>query len=98
MANDYPTPFIYSFIFYLDIVFRQKTFESHSKPTLTTVVQTEMKPDHFPDIILCPDESFDLEEIERLGYLDILTYNRGTPKENQSLGFGWLGLGGSLGG
>ena len=38
-----------------------------TRPTFQSVTQTEIGPGYFPDILLCPRESFNLEQLQQLG-------------------------------
>ena len=44
-----------------------------TRPTFQSVTQTEIGPPYFPDIILCPRESFSLQHLHQLGR-DTLSY------------------------
>ena len=47
------------------------------KPTLTTVKKSRFEPQLFPEILICSEPSFDLDEINALGYSDSWNYFRG---------------------
>ena len=38
-----------------------------TRPTFQSVTQTEIGPGYFPDILLCPRQSFSLEQLHQLG-------------------------------
>lgn len=38
-----------------------------TRPTFQSVTQTEVGPGYFPDILLCPRQSFSLEQLQQLG-------------------------------
>ena len=38
-----------------------------TRPTFQSVTQTEIGPGYFPDILLCPRESFNLDQLQQLG-------------------------------
>ena len=38
-----------------------------TRPTFQSVTQTEVGPGYFPDILLCPRQSFSLEQLHQLG-------------------------------
>ena len=59
------------------------------KPTLTSITQASLKPSNFPDILLCPIPSFDLGELQKLGYEHSHDYTMGVSPFYQS--DGWLG-------
>ena len=59
------------------------------KPTLTRLSQDNLKPSNFPDILICPVPSFDLEELQRLGYEHSHDYTMGVSPFYQS--DGWIG-------
>ena len=61
------------------------------KPTYTTISKREMKPEDFPDIMLCPEPAIDIEAATAKGYEGIDEYYMGF---NVELGFdqiGWAG-------
>ena len=58
-----------------------------SRPTFTSDSLTDMKPSDFPDILICPDQAFQVEELERLGYQFSYYYSIG----QASHGWGWRG-------
>ena len=65
------------------------------KPTLTSLTQDRLKPSNFPDILICPFPSFDLVELQRLGYEHSYDYTMGVAPFYQS--DGWIGNQSALG-
>ena len=59
------------------------------KPTLTSLTKDRLKPWNFPDILLCPIPSFDLRELQKLGYEHSHDYTMGVSPFYRS--DGWLG-------
>ena len=59
------------------------------KPTLTSLSQDRLKPSHFPNILICPIPSFDLGELQSLGYEHSHDYTMGVSPFYQS--DGWVG-------
>ena len=58
------------------------------KPTLTSRTQTKMYPDIFPDVLICPEQAFDLDSLLKLGYEQRYYYAHGyLPGNNLT----WLG-------
>ena len=60
-----------------------------TKPTFQSVTQFPLGPRYFPDIVLCPRESFLLEELTLLGYEMSYYYTFG--KLHNDSGLGWAG-------
>ena len=60
------------------------------KPTLTSLTQTNIKPETFPEILICPEPAFDLDALTRYGYRLNLYYSLGISDVNRLL-IGWLG-------
>ena len=58
-----------------------------NKPTLTSVSQKDISPEIFPDILICPDQGFEIDELNRLGYQYSFFYSLGLSSDN----IGWLG-------
>lgn len=54
------------------------------KPTVTSSVKTQMTNEDIPEILLCPEPSFDSEEIKNKGYADFWYYILGQD-------YGWNG-------
>ena len=48
-----------------------------TKPTLSSVSKSQLKPHNIPDIILCPVPGFDQNAIDRLGYDSSYYYSMG---------------------
>ena len=48
------------------------------KPTYTTISKREMKPEDFPDIMLCPEPAIDIEAATAKGYEGIDEYYMGS--------------------
>ena len=61
-----------------------------TKPTLTFVSQTNIKPETFPDILICPEEAFDLDSLHKLGYQYGFYYGSGYISGYEKT-TGWLG-------
>ena len=59
------------------------------KPTLTSRSQGSLKPSHFPNILICPRPSFDLGELQSLGYEHSHDYTMGVSPFYHS--DGWIG-------
>ena len=59
------------------------------KPTFTSIVQTKLKPGHFPNILICPYPSYDLEELQSIGYDHSYDYSSGLSEEGNLIG--WRG-------
>ena len=59
------------------------------KPTLTSRTQTKMYPEIFPDILICPEQAFDLDSLLKLGYKHNYNYGHGYLSEYELLT--WLG-------
>ena len=58
------------------------------KPTLSSVSKSQLRPQNFPDIIICPVPGFDQRAIERLGYNSSYSYSMGSMAGG---GTGWFG-------
>ena len=57
------------FIVLCGLVFLQELYVFFFlKPTLTTTEKAKKGPEHFPEILVCPEPSTDLKELEKLGY------------------------------
>ena len=61
-----------------------------TKPTFTSVTQTKIKPDSFPNILICPEQAFDLNSLHSFGYRLSFYYGLGSIS-GDSLVTGWLG-------
>ena len=59
------------------------------KPTFTSILQTKLKPEHFPNILICSYPSYDLEELQSIGYDHSYDYSSGLSKEGDLIG--WRG-------
>jgi len=61
-----------------------------TKPTLTSATKTHITPETFPDILICPEEAFDLGSLQKLGYKYGFYYASGhiSAYENTT---GWIG-------
>ena len=59
------------------------------KPTFTSSVQTKLTPGHFPNILICPYPSYDLEELQSIGYDHSYDYSSGLSEEGNLIG--WRG-------
>ena len=59
------------------------------KPTLTSRTQTKMYPEIFPDVLICPEQAFDLDSLLKLGYKHNYNYGHGYLSEYELLT--WLG-------
>ena len=55
------------------------------KPTITRSVKSKMNNDDFPEILLCPEPSYDPEAVEKHGYWDFFLYVTGRD-------FAWNGM------
>ena len=60
------------------------------KPTLTSVTQTNIRPETFPDILICPEEAFDLKLLNKLGFQYSFHYGSGYISNYKGV-TGWLG-------
>ena len=60
-----------------------------SKPTFTSIVQTKLKPEHFPNILICSYPSYDLEQLQSIGYEHSYDYSSGLSEEGDLIG--WRG-------
>ena len=60
------------------------------KPTLTSMTQTRIKPETFPDILICPEEAFDIDALNELTHKLSLYYSLGVSGITKLL-IGWLG-------
>ena len=60
------------------------------KPTLTSVTTSNIRPETFPDILLCPEQAFDLHSLNKIGYKFSFYYGVGYIS-NDRLKTGWLG-------
>ena len=58
------------------------------KPTLTSRTQTKMYPEIFPEILICPEQAFDLDSLLKLGYYASYYYGHGYLPNNLVT---WLG-------
>ena len=61
-----------------------------TKPTLTSVTQTNIRPESFPDILICPQQAFDLNSLHNLGYKLSFYYGLGY-QSGDRLVTGWIG-------
>lgn len=61
-----------------------------SKPTLTSVTQTNIQTNNFPDILICPDQAFDLHSLHKIGYKISTHYGRGNINSQKNL-ISWTG-------
>jgi len=59
------------------------------KPTLTSRTQKKMYPEIFPDILICPEQAFDLDSLLKLGYENYYYYGHGYLYGNNLVT--WLG-------
>ena len=48
------------------------------RPTYTSDAKRKMRPEDFPEIILCPEPSIDINALRSRGYLNTVGYFRGT--------------------
>ena len=48
-----------------------------SKPTHSSNTKKRLKPEHFPDLIICPFPGFDLEKLEKYGYMSSFHFMTG---------------------
>lgn len=61
----------------------------HIKPTLTSVTQTFITTKQFPDVLICPEQAFELNLLNTLGYSRSLYYGLGQSDDTRLIG--WLG-------
>ena len=61
-----------------------------TKPTLTSVTQTNIKPDDFPVVLICPKQGFDLQSLHELGYPYSTFYGRGIINSTKNQ-ISWVG-------
>ena len=59
------------------------------KPTFTSMIQTTLKPEHFPNILICSNPSYDLEVLNSHGYDHSYDYASGLSSEGDLVG--WRG-------
>ena len=52
------------------------------KPTLTSVSQTNLTAQNFPEILLCPLPSYNQTALSEVGYADSYWYSYGLPRNN----------------
>ena len=72
------------------LLFNELTVFLITKPTFTSVTQTNMKPNDFPDILICPKQGFHLHSLHKLGYQISTHYGRGETKFQKNL-VTWIG-------
>ena len=60
-----------------------------TKPTLTSVTQTSISTEQFPDVLICPEQAFELNLLNKLGYTRSLYYGLGQADDSKLIG--WLG-------
>ena len=60
-----------------------------TKPTLTSVTHTKLKPESFPNILICSEEGFDIDSLQRLEYYHAFYYGVGSVSNSEDIG--WLG-------
>ena len=58
----------------LTVLFQEFLVYFIEKPTLTTVTKSEMEPDNFPVVLICPDPATDLSFLLTKGYPDTFHY------------------------
>ena len=62
------------------------------KPTLTSSTKRKYKPEDFPEILLCPEPSIDIQALKSLGYTSKESYQAGFDDNEFSSQFlGWTG-------
>ena len=61
-----------------------------TKPTLTSVTQTSIKPEDFPVFLICPKQGFDLQSLHKLGYPYSTFYGRGIINSTKNQ-ISWVG-------
>ena len=61
-----------------------------TKPTLTSVTQTNIKPEDFPVVLICPKQGFDLQSLHKLGYPYSTFYGRGIINSTKNQ-ISWVG-------
>ena len=61
-----------------------------TKPTLTSVTQTNIKPEDFPVFLICPKQGFDLQSLHKLGYPYSTFYGRGIINSTKNQ-ISWIG-------
>ena len=74
------------------VLFEELVVFLFDKPTLTTVVKTEMTPEHFPEVLVCPDPPIDLSLVLPRGYQDGYHYQLGiTGNDTNYQAYLWSG-------
>ena len=68
---------IFFILFTLTVLFQEFLVFFIEKPTLTTVTKSEMEPDNFPVVLICPDPATDLSFLLTKGYPDTFHYQVG---------------------
>ena len=59
------------------VLFEEMVVFFIDKPTLTTIIKSGLEPQHFPEILLCPDPALDLSVLLPRGYQDGYHYQIG---------------------